>query len=95
MLFNAIIILGKCWIILFPRISRGRLYRILYNLDTRQIRQLSCVVSKTIKHFTGVNSPIYAIFTEAFDRLCYSKLFHINLSGLAMCPLIRKLLFNL
>ena len=41
-----------------------------------------------------MQSPVYVIFIDAFDRLCHIELFNIS-SERNMCPLVRRLLFNL
>ena len=57
----------------------------------------STLVIETIQYFTQMRSPVYVIFidaSKAFDRLSHIELFDI-LSERNMCPLIRRLLFNL
>ena len=55
------------------------------------------MVIETIQYFTQMRSPVYVLFIDAsnvFDRLSHIELFDI-LSERNMCPLIRRLLFNL
>ena len=50
-----------------------------------------------IQYFTQMQSHVYGIFIDAskvFDTFCYIKLFNI-LSEQNMCPLVKRLLFNL
>ena len=57
----------------------------------------STLVIETIQYFTQMRSPVYVLFidaSKAFDRLSHIELFVI-LSERNMCPLIRRLLFNL
>ena len=57
----------------------------------------STLVIETIQYFTQMRSPVYVLFidaSKAFDRLSHIELFDI-LSERNMCPLIRRLLFNL
>ena len=57
----------------------------------------STLVIETIQYFTQMQSPVYVLFidaSKAFDRLCHIELFKI-LSERNMCPLVRRLLFNL
>ena len=57
----------------------------------------STLVIETIQYFTQMQSSVYVIFidaSKAFDRLSHIELFYI-LSERNMCPLIRRLLFNL
>ena len=57
----------------------------------------STLVIETIQYFTQMQSPVCVLFidaSKACDRLCHIKVFTI-LSERNMCPLIRRLLFNL
>ncbi len=57
----------------------------------------STLVIETIQYFTALNAPLYALFidaSKAFDRLCHIQLFKV-LSVCNMCPLVRRLLYNL
>ena len=68
----------------------------IYNLVINQI-MCSTLVIETIQYFTQMRSPVYVIFidaSKAFDRLSHIELLDI-LSEQNMCPLIRRLLFNL
>ena len=57
----------------------------------------STLLIETIQYFTQLHSPVYVLFidaSKAFDRLCHIELFKI-LAERNMCPLIRRLLFNM
>ena len=57
----------------------------------------STLVIETIQYFTQMRSPVYVLFidaSKAFDRLSHIELFNI-LSKRNMCPLTRRLRFNL
>ena len=57
----------------------------------------STLVIETIQYFTQMRYPVYVLFIDAskvFDGLSHIELFDI-LSERNMCPLIRRLLFNL
>lgn len=57
----------------------------------------STLVVETIHYFTSMCSPVFVLFVDAskaFDRLCHIELFKI-LCEREMCPVYRRLLFNL
>ena len=57
----------------------------------------STLVIETIQYFSQMQSPVHVIFidaSKAFDRWCHIELFNV-LSKRNICPLVRRLLFNL
>ena len=58
----------------------------------------STLVIETIQYFTQMQSPVYVLFLDAsnaFDRLCHIEFNLLSKQKQNMCPLIRRLLFNL